>query len=137
MILAGNNPHKIASMKQILDHHFKIKDLSSLKFFLSLKVARNSHGISLCQRKYTFELLESTRMLAYKLVTTPMVHLTKFVKDDGDPSPYVTAYRRLLGQLLYLTNTRPDISFSDTLKSIVVLLHEITLPSCHPNPKVT
>ena len=111
MILVGNDPNEIRSVKKILDDRFRIKDLRPLKFFLGLEVARSSAGISLCQRKYTLELLESAGMLTCKPVSTPMVHSTKLVKDDRDPFEDVGAYRRLVGQLLYLNNTRPDISF--------------------------
>ena len=74
MILAGNDAHKIAAVKRTLDELFKIKDLGPLKFFLGLEVARSSKGISLCQRKYTLELLQQASLLACKPASTPMDH---------------------------------------------------------------
>ena len=117
MILAGNDSIEIAAVKHQLDSLFKIKDLGQLKFFLGLEVARSSRGITLCQCKYTLELLESAGLLACKPAVTPMNPSVKLSKDDGNPFPDVAAYRRLVGQLLYLTNTRPDIYFTVTFLS--------------------
>ena len=117
MILSGNDPNKITSVKRKLDDLFKIKDLGALKFFLGLEVTRSSKGNSLCQRKYTLELLESAGLLAYKPASTPMVHSQKLARDDGHPFEDIAAYRRLIGQLLYLTNSRPDICYAVTCLS--------------------
>ncbi|CAN1799225.1 Retrovirus-related Pol polyprotein from transposon RE2 [Linum perenne] len=81
-------------------------------FFLGLEVARNHEGIHLSQRKYTLEILEEAGFLSSKPVTTPMdskVHLSSSGSEtfeDGE------CYRRLVGKLIYLTNTRPYISFA-------------------------
>ena len=114
MILTGNDTSEISNVKQTLDNLFRIKDLGALKFFLGLEVARSSKGISLCQRKYALEILQDAGLLACKPALTPMVHSAKLVKDDGVPFEDIAAYRRLVGQLLYLTNTRPDICFAVT-----------------------
>lgn len=63
------------------------------------------------QRKYALELLEETGFLAAKLVSFPMDTNIKLSKDDLDPLPDPTSYRSLVGKLLYLTVTRPDIAF--------------------------
>ena len=114
MILSGNDLNEITSVKRKLDNLFKIKDLGPLKFFLGLEIARSSKGISLYQCKYNLELLEFARLLACKPAATPMVHSQKLVKDDGHPFDDVATYRRLIGQLLYLTNSRPDICYAVT-----------------------
>ena len=55
-----------------LDNKFKLKDLGTLKYFLGLEVARTEKGISLCQRKFTLELLANTSLLVSKLANVPM-----------------------------------------------------------------
>ena len=64
------------------------------------------------QRKHALELLKDAGLLAYKPVVTPMDNLVKLSSTRSVPFIYVHAYRRLIGRLMYLTNTRPDITFS-------------------------
>lgn len=72
LILAGTKLNEINRFKKLLDEKFSIKDLGELKYFLGFEVARNQHGISLCQRKYALDLLEETGLLAAKPYSTPM-----------------------------------------------------------------
>ena len=73
---------------------------------------RSTVGISICQRKYALELLSDTRHLGCKPATIPMDPNLKLSQDDGDLIEDPTSYRRLIGKLLYLTITRPDLSYS-------------------------
>ena len=112
VILAGNSIEEFTRMKRILDSNFKIKDLGTLKYFLGLEVARPKSGISICQRKYCLDLLHESGLLGAKLAKTPLDHSTRLHQDEGKPYEDVASYRRLIGKLLYLNNTRPDITFA-------------------------
>lgn len=112
VILASSDLALIDSMKSYLDHAFKIKDLGTLKYFLGLEVARSKHDINLWQRKYALEILQDSGFLGCKPAATPMVTSQKFSKDSGPPLEDPLQYRRLIGRLLYLTTTRPNISFA-------------------------
>ncbi|XP_020535535.2 uncharacterized mitochondrial protein AtMg00810-like [Jatropha curcas] len=103
---------KIDLVKQNLDSLFKIKYLGPLKFFLGLEIVRSQRGISLCQWKYALELLSNTSYLTAKPTSTPMDSHHKFNSHSGSPLPDSIVYRRLVAKLLYLTTTRPDITFS-------------------------
>ena len=72
MLITGNDPNCVASLKSLLDQKFGIKDLGSFKYFLGLEIARNDKGISLNQRKYALEVLKDTGMTRCKLVKSPM-----------------------------------------------------------------
>jgi len=100
------------NIKFILHSTFKIKDLGQLKYFLGLEVAHSSKGISLCQRKYCIDHLTDTGHLASKPVSTPSEPSCKLHQDTSAPYTDVASYRRLIGRLIYLTNTRPDITFA-------------------------
>jgi len=97
-----------------LDQTFKIKDLGILKIFLGIEVARSQQGIHLCQRKYVLDILFDSGMLACRLASTPMDSSTHLQAGIGDPlsAEDSSSYRRLVGRLIYLTNTRPDISYA-------------------------
>ena len=111
LVLAGNDLEEIRGIKQLLDNKFKIKDLGNLKYFLGMEIARSKEGISLYQRKYTLDLLQDTGMLGAKPVSTPMDYTLKLSKNSGTALSDISAYRRLIGKLLYLSHTRPDIAF--------------------------
>ncbi|KAE9603169.1 putative RNA-directed DNA polymerase [Lupinus albus] len=103
--------HEIDLVKHNLDSSFKIKDLSQLRYFLGLEVAHSSKGITLCQSKYTLDLLSDTGFLTSKPVPTPMVKGVPLSQNENILFHDPFLYRKLVGRLLYLTNTRPGISF--------------------------
>ncbi|XP_019451852.1 PREDICTED: uncharacterized protein LOC109353955 [Lupinus angustifolius] len=110
--LHGDDLIEIQNIKQLLDNKFSIKDLGVLKYFLGMEVARSKEGINLCQRKYALDLLEESGMLGAKPNTSPMDSSTNLYSTSGSPCADITSYRRMLGRLVYLTHTRPDIAFS-------------------------
>ncbi|XP_027357129.1 uncharacterized protein LOC113866473 [Abrus precatorius] len=112
IVLAGDDLQEIQIVKQVLDDSFKIKDLGSLKIFFGLEIACSTSGIILNQRKYCLELIEECGLSGCKLASSSIDPSMKLYVDQGDLYPDPSSYRRLIGRLLYLTNTRPDISFA-------------------------
>ena len=111
ILIAGNNANDINTVKDSLNTTFKIKDLGPLKFFLGLEIARTVKGIHVCQHKYALEILTDVGMLSAKPTATPMVQKNETLFDKDAAMHDVSMYRRIIGKLLYLINTRPDISF--------------------------
>ncbi|XP_020970300.1 uncharacterized protein LOC110268460 [Arachis ipaensis] len=112
LVLVGDDLSEIQAVKIFLDDKFKIKDFGLLKFFIGMEVARSNAGIALYQRKYALDLITDCGLLGAKPASTPMEYTTSLSKASGSPLPDATIYRRLVGRLLYLTNTRPDLSYS-------------------------
>ncbi|KAL5560658.1 hypothetical protein UlMin_036869 [Ulmus minor] len=109
---ASTDPQAIVQLKADLSKAFKLKDLGTLKYFLGLEIARAAAGICVSQRKYVLDLLSEFGYLGCKPASTPMeVNARLSIEDDND-LPDVSMYRRLIGKLLYLTLTRPDISYA-------------------------
>lgn len=111
VILVGNDDGKITSVKAHLDMLFSIKDLGPLRYFLGIEVARLEKGIVLSQRKYTLDILEESGLQGGRPSAFPMEQNLKLSNDDDNPHVDPLRYRRLIGRLLYLTVTRPDIQY--------------------------
>lgn len=112
LVLAGNNSGACARFKKYLNDCFKLKDLGSLKYFLGIEVARNSQSLFLSQRKYTLDILSESGLSASKPALFPMEQNHGLGLAAGPPLGDPGPYRRLVGRLIYLTITRPDICYS-------------------------
>jgi len=112
IILTGNSTDEMAHIKHVLHSNFRIKDLGILKYFLGIEVAHSETGIYLCQRKYCLDLIRDSGLSGDKPCSTPMDNSLRLHQDDSELLTDVLSYRRLVGRLLYLTTTRPDISFA-------------------------
>ena len=111
IIITSPSQHQIASLKNFLHGQFKLKGLGSLMYFLGLEIARSTQSIVFSQRHYTLQLLEDTGFLACKPATIPRDSKLRLSTNDVDPLSDISQYRSLLGLLLYLTLSRPDITF--------------------------
>ncbi|KAK8923657.1 hypothetical protein KSP39_PZI019078 [Platanthera zijinensis] len=111
IVITGDDVEEIKILKQKLASEFEVKDLGKLRYFLGIEVARSNHGIFISQRKYTLDLLEKTGMSGCKPVNTPIEANHKLGKD-GKCIDDVPAFQRLVGRLIYLSHTRPDISYA-------------------------
>jgi len=104
IILAENDKNEIERIKQALNQTFKIKDLG--RYFIDLEIARSKKGLMMNQRKYALEFLVDAGLLACKLPLTPIDNHAKLSSTGSVPfHTDVQAYRRLIGSLMYLTNT--------------------------------
>ena len=112
IILTGEDREAIHKIEMKLAVEFEMKDLGNVRFFFGMEVSRNQIGVSISQRKYNLDLLKETGMLGYKHVETPMDPSMKLQTVKDDTLVDKGRYQRLVGWLIYLQYTRPDITFS-------------------------
>ncbi|XP_042942802.1 uncharacterized mitochondrial protein AtMg00810-like [Carya illinoinensis] len=117
ILIASNDTKFVELLKSLFNEKFKLKDLSKLKYFLSLEVAWSPTGISLYQRKYSLKIFQDAGFLTSKPIAFSMEQNIKLSKDVGDLLLAPTVYRRLVTRLLYLTLTRPDLCYSVNRRS--------------------
>ncbi|GMJ05011.1 hypothetical protein HRI_004170300 [Hibiscus trionum] len=117
IIIGGKDHALVMQIKDQLKIHFKLKELGTLKYFLGFEVARNEKRISLSQRYYALQLLKDTSVMAKKPVSLLVLCPHKLSKTEGELLQDPQMYRRLVGRLLYLTHTRPDITYTVHLLS--------------------
>lgn len=116
IIITGSNLAEITKLKLFLHQKFAIKDLGSLKYFLGIEIAASRKGLFLNQRKYVLDLLKETRMMETKPIANP-IDVKKKLGLDGELLSNVGYYQRLVGKLIYLTITHPDIAHAVSLVS--------------------
>ena len=117
IIITGNDDEEISRLKIKLGTEFELKDLGEMKYFLGMEVARSSKGLSISQRKYILDLLEETGMTGCKPADTPMQSNMKFSVEENGEKADKGRYQQLVGKLIYLAHTRPDIAFAVSVVS--------------------
>jgi hypothetical protein len=110
IIITGDEVVEIRHLKDNLSKQFEVKDLGQLRYFLDLDIARSPKGILLSQRKCVLDLLTETGMLGCRPASTPIDPNHKLHAKCGD-LVNKERYQRLVGRLIYLCHTRPDISY--------------------------
>lgn len=89
-----------------------MKDLGVLKYFFGIEVARSSKDMYLCHRKYTLDIISEMGLLAAKPASSPLEQNHKLALSEGEFMTDPRKYRRLVGRLIYLGVTRPELSYS-------------------------
>ena len=112
MIITGDDMQGIQHLKHFLGRQFEIKDLDPLNYFLGLEVSSSVDGYYLTQDKYTSNLISRANITDSKIVDTPIEYNYRLNSHDGESLSDATLYRQLVRSLIYLTITRPDISYA-------------------------
>ena len=97
---------------KIMHDEFEMSMMGELNFFLGLQIKQLEDGIFFNQSKYIKDMLKKFGLEDSKPIKTPMSTETKLTKDEESESVDSTKYRGMIGSLLYLTASRPDIMFS-------------------------
>ena len=107
-----------------------MKDLGMMHYFLGMEVWQSADGIFVGQGKYTENILKRFGMMDCKAMDTPMASNLKLLSDASSESVDATMYPQMIGSLMYLMNTRPDICFAmNTLIQFLTYLRHVHLIS--------
>ncbi|KAM3366315.1 hypothetical protein ACQJBY_015641 [Aegilops geniculata] len=111
MIITGDDSEYIAFVKARLSEQFLMSDLGPLRYFLGIEVSSTSNGFFISQEKYIQDLLTRATLSDERTAETPMELNVNLRASDGELLSDPTCYRHLVGSLVYLAVTRPDISY--------------------------
>ena len=95
----------------LMQGKFKMSSMGELTFFLGLQVKQQEDGLFISQEKYVADILKKLDYANVKTTVTPMENRVPFTKDKDAADVDVHLYRSMIGSLMYLTASRPDIMF--------------------------
>ncbi|GJW69392.1 putative ribonuclease H-like domain-containing protein [Tanacetum coccineum] len=112
IIFGSTNKELCTGFEKLMKDKFQMSSMGELTFFLGLQVQQKEDGIFISQDKYVAEILKKFNYTDVKSASTP-VDLEKPLVKDGDADDVdVHLYRSMIGSLMYLTASRPDIMFA-------------------------
>ncbi|GAU50271.1 hypothetical protein TSUD_131240 [Trifolium subterraneum] len=111
LIVTGNNMNLINEFKVSMKRQFAMSDLGKMKFFLGVEVIQTDKGIFIHQMKYATEILGRFQMEKCNTVCSPIITGIKLVKDESGKACDAKTYKQMVGSLMYLLATRPDLAF--------------------------
>ncbi|KAL0433702.1 UNVERIFIED_CONTAM: Retrovirus-related Pol polyprotein from transposon RE2 [Sesamum latifolium] len=117
LIVSGNDELMLTEFRNSMKNEFEMTDLGRMRYFLGLEVLQKPDGIFINQCKYASDVLKHFGMDKSNSVHNPIVPGFKFTKDEGGVKVNKTYYKQVVGSLMYLTTTRPDITFAVSLAS--------------------
>ncbi|XP_068461687.1 uncharacterized mitochondrial protein AtMg00810-like [Phaseolus vulgaris] len=111
MIITGDDTKEISRLQEQLAVEFEMKKLDGLKFFLGIEVTRSQREILLSQRKYVLTYWAEVGLLDCNPPDTPIVQNHKLSQHTNQVPTDKGRYKKLVGKLIYLLCTRPDIAY--------------------------
>ncbi|CAL2266202.1 unnamed protein product [Prunus armeniaca] len=115
IVYTGSSDEMMEEFKAEMMCKYEMSDLGLLHHFLGMGVTQTEGSIFIHQKKYALTLLDKFGLKDCKCVSTPLVATDKLQREDGCEAADESLYRKIVGSLLYLTATRPDIMFSASL----------------------
>ncbi|GJZ05147.1 retrovirus-related pol polyprotein from transposon TNT 1-94 [Tanacetum coccineum] len=112
IIFASTNPKSCETFAKEMSSTFKMSMMGQMSFFLGLQVSQNPRGIFINQSKYALEILKKYGLDSSASVDTPMVEKMKLDEDRQGKLVDPTRFRGMVGSLMYLSASRPDIVFA-------------------------
>ena len=117
LIFTANNGNIIEEFKMEMMKKYEMSDMGMLHYFLGIEIFQEDDGVFIFQKRYVQRILKKFGMYGCNPVSTPLIVTTKLTKKNKGKKIDKTRYRSLIGNLFYLTATRPDVTFSASLLS--------------------
>lgn len=111
LLFTSDDEELLIEFKRSMKDEFDMTDLGKMRYFLGIEVMQKTDGIFICQRKYAAELIERFEMQNFNPVCNPIVPGQKIGRDEAGVKVDATIYKQVVGSLMYLTATRPDMMF--------------------------
>ncbi|GJV18074.1 uncharacterized mitochondrial protein-like protein [Tanacetum coccineum] len=112
-IIFGSTKKELSTeFEKLMHDKFQMSSMGEVSFFLGLQVQQKSDGIFISQDKYVAEILKKFDFATIKTASTPMEPNKSLIKDEEAEDVDVHLYRSMTGSLIYITASRPDITFS-------------------------
>ncbi|GKE88580.1 copia protein [Tanacetum coccineum] len=112
IIFASTNTAMCDEFANLMTTKFKMSMMGKMSFFLELQISQCPRGIFLNQSKYASEIIKKYGMLTSDSVDTPMVEKSKLDEDLQGTPVDATLYYGMIGSLMYLTSSRPDLIYA-------------------------
>ncbi|GJY04279.1 putative ribonuclease H-like domain-containing protein [Tanacetum coccineum] len=127
IIFGSSNPKLCREFEALMHDKFKMSAMGELNFFLGLQVLQKKDGIFLSQDKYVVDILKKFGYTDIRSANTPMDRENPWGKDGTGKDVELHLYRSMIGSLMYLTASRPDIMFA----VCACARHQVTPKECH------
>ncbi|GJV40378.1 putative ribonuclease H-like domain-containing protein [Tanacetum coccineum] len=111
IIFGSTKKSLCVEFEQMMHKRFQMSSMGELTFFLGLQVKQKDDGIFISQDKYVADILKKFDFATVKTASTPMEPNKALIKDAEAEDVDVQLYRSMIGSLMYLTASRPDIMF--------------------------
>ena len=111
LVIGIEHLFEIHRVKSLISDKFEITNMKELHYFLGIEVIWSPAGIMISQRHCILNLWYKFGMIECKSVATPLDRNLKLDADSGTTTCEPTQYRQLIGSVIYLTITRPDLSY--------------------------
>jgi hypothetical protein len=112
IVFGGSSNSLVARFAEDMSREFEMSMMGELQFFLGLQIKQSKEGTFVHQAKYTKDIVRKFKMKDSKAIETPMSATTALDADEEGEHVDQKEYQRMIGSLLYLTATRPNIQFS-------------------------
>nr|GEV71905.1 hypothetical protein [Tanacetum cinerariifolium] len=152
IIFGSTNKDLCKAFEKLMKDKFQMSSMGELTFFLGIQVKRKPYGIFISQDKYVAESLRKFGLTDGKSASTPIDTKKPLLKDPDGEDLDVHTYRSMIGSLMYLTSSKPDITFAvndvvrlqaliDRKKVIIIEVEALRLDNaesidCLPNEEI-